>query len=195
MSDTNKFFIHSDTLIKVLTLTDAETEALINVADSAKLTLCRKPPLNPDAAGLSVTANGGGKTKIPIAAHGLVLDGDTPPYVAGDEHVRIQGSRNYEGEADVHSVPDANNIIIDKAFVLEKFTGNESIYFAVKNGHGINLTHGGGDANGYWDGIEPDTLIGLIESQMYYLFVEFVVGASKKTFRVEWPAVYDPNVV
>lgn len=197
MSETNKFFIASDTLIKVLSLRDAETLDYINAINggSAKMTLCRLETKTPKAGEVSVTEAAGAKTKITITAHGLPLDADAPPYAPGDEHVHIQGTRNFDGEADIFSVPDANNIVIDMAFVLEKFKGTEVIYFAVKNGWEIALTHAVGvDPDGYWDGIEPDTLIGLLEKIDYYLFVEFIKGAVKKTFRIKWPAEYDPVV-
>ncbi len=195
MSNEINIFIATDNLIQVTELKDAEDDSYIDDA-TIKMALFEQEPIHPDAEEAAITANEGSKTKIKISGHGLTTD----------DFIYIEGSQNYDSditatpaEYPIDSVPDKDHIIIVAAFVAETFTGDENIYVAVRKGDAwpISLTHEDGDADGYYDGILPDTLKGLTEygssdSIVYYLFVEIVKGTSKRTERLKCRAVYPP---
>lgn len=48
--------------------------------------------------------------------------------------------------------------------------------------------------DGYYSGNLGDDLVGLVERAFYYLFVEIVKDTSKLVCRMEWQAVYYPNL-
>ena len=76
---------------------------------------------------------------------------------------------------------------------MEILTGNEVIYIGIAGGKDIAFTHGGGDADGYYDGVQPDTLEGVYEDQMYYIFQKLINGAATCLHRYHWPAGYYSN--
>ena len=124
----------------------------------------------------------GGDVWLPLRNHGL-KDGDS---------VLIDGSRNYDG-IEVLGVGEKDRIRITAAFVAERFTGEEDVYRILPNGNEIVLTHVGGDDAGYYDGILPKTIDGLIEDENYYLFIVFIKNGIQTLARVYWKAVFYPD--
>jgi len=134
--------------------------------------------------GVAVDA-GGGTVNLPIRTHEL-LDTD---------FIRIEGSQAYDEEYAITSIPDANHIVITATFVAETFTGKEEVYAAVRRTTGTwpeSLVHGGGDADGYYDGNLPDDMIRVIFGDWYYIYVTIISGASKLTLRKKWRALFAP---
>lgn len=187
MSD--KLLIESDNIVTWDGLTDAETGAYVNDADSMLMSLFKKDPLSPKAE--AAVMKGGGEVGIPCTAHGQV---------AGD-FIRIEGSLNYNDELEVQSAT-ADEIVITHDQDAETFTGNERIFIGVPSGNGISLSYVA-DSDGVYKGNIPDTLGGLIEyvgtqtygelteTGLYYLFVEAVKDSARRTKRMALEAAYD----
>ena len=75
-----------------------------------------------DVDGVAVNA-GTGYVDIPIATHGLTT-----------ERIRISGSEYYDGDYEIVSIPDVNNVRIAVKYMAETFTGQEivgSVYTAI----------------------------------------------------------------
>ena len=146
---------------------------------------------NGDVATISGDSDGT-KTSIECTGHGLV----------SSDYIRLAGFINYNGECSIDSIPDIDHLVIAKTHVDEEFVGDEKIYIGVPNGTKISMTHEGGDADGYYDAILPDTLKGVLEytetstlagmvyTGLYYLFVEATKGSSKVTIRLLWQGEY-----
>ena len=77
--------------------------------------------------------------------------------------------------------------------VTEWLTGNERIYVGILQGKNIALTHAGPDADGYYDGIQPDDLEGVFEDATYYLFETITYGGHTVVHKYEWVAGYYKN--
>lgn len=134
-----------------------------------------------ESTGLAaVTANAGAKTKIPMHSDDLT---------ATTGFVRIEGTINYDGQYAIDA-KETGYITIVKAYAAETFTGEENIYIGIVNGKDIALTHVGGDADGYYDGILPDTLIGLLVNVSYYLFIRLFLDPVVVLHRYYWEAKY-----
>lgn len=135
-----------------------------------------------DSTGLAaVTVDADDKAKIPVYSDDLTTN----------DFVRIEGTKNYDGQHAITAV-ETGYITIDPdgGFVAETFTGEENIYIGVVNGDDIALTHEGGDDDGYYDGILPDTLIGLLVNVSYYLFIKLFKDPVVVLHRYYWEANY-----
>ena len=181
-------YISSDNLVTLSGLTDAETDSYVNDA-TVVMSLFSKTTKNPDAG--AAVDKGGGEVGIPCTAHGLA---------AGD-HIRIEGSQNYNDEYTINSV-STDEIVITATYTAETFLGTEVIYVGIANGTNISLSYVAA-SDGDYTGILPDTLERMVEysaSQTYggvtttglfYLFVEAVKDTSRLTKRVSLQAIYD----
>jgi len=137
------------------------------------------------SGGKAVSAAAGADTQLHIPGHCLTTN-DT---------IRILGTRNYDAEIAVKSVVDTDNITIDTAYVAENFNGTEEAYVAIRGALNISLTHGGGDPDGYYDGVLPDTAQKLISGEWYYLFLKVVDGAAIVLHRLKWTAEFYPYAI
>jgi hypothetical protein len=182
-------YISTDNVVTWSELKDAETDAYDNAA-TLTMSLFKKVPLNPIAAGPAVL-KGGGLVGIPCTAHGLIEN----------DYIRIEGSQNYNDEFTVHADTTANEIVITHTQDAETFLGTERIFIGIADGTNVPLPYTG--TPGLYRGTLPDTLQRMIEytasqtygelseTGKYYLFVEAVNGASRTTKRVPLEAIYD----
>ena len=84
-------------------------------------------------------------------------------------------------------------VTITATMVSEIFTGEEKIYIGILQGKDISLTHVGGDADGYYDGIQLSTLEGVIEGVVYNLIETITYGGHTVRHRYQWAANYYEN--
>lgn len=172
----NYLYPENDLLLQETDVKDIETDTLINTA-TIKASICKDPPLNPNAA--VAVDKGGGKVGIPCTAHGL----------ADETKIIIIGTVNYDGSNEVDNTSSENEIVITDAFVAETFNGNEEIYSGIKNGFEISLTHEEGDADGYYDGILPNTM-SLTNNLWYWRIIEILIDAVKAYKLRKMKAIY-----
>ncbi len=118
------FWIDTDNVITVTGLTNVETDSYVADASLTMGLFYTETVLNPDAV---VAVDGtGGKTNIPVTAHGLTTV----------DYIHIFGTLNYDGEYQITSIPDADTIQITQTYVAETFTGEELIKQAVRRSSG-----------------------------------------------------------
>ncbi len=131
--------------------------------------------------GRSITDSGDAKTKLAILGHGL----------SSSDYIKIVGSRLYNGEFPIDSIVDSQHFIIDEAFVLEFFTGDEVVYVGIENGTNISLDYIAA-SNGNYEGYLPDTLLKMVEGDWYYLFIDIFepTNSVRLTYALKWNAVY-----
>jgi hypothetical protein len=134
---------------------------------------------------------GAGKVGLPVVTHDAI---------SGD-HIRIEGTINYDGTYTVDATTSANEIVVTAAYVAETFTGLEEIYIGISGGTELTLSYVAA-SNGLYRGILPDTLKGLAEYEeldtslgsvyagVYWLFVTSVSGAYQRMDRIECHAVH-----
>lgn len=139
-----------------------------------------------DSTGMAVVLLGGGQVKIPMATHGLTTD----------DFIRIESSKNYNNQYDIDAIDAgaAGYVTITATNVAESFHGDEPIYIGVGGGKDIILTHEGGDADGYYDGIQPDTLQEVIEANLYFVFEKIEYAGNVILHRYHWMADYYDNL-
>lgn len=182
-------YISTDNVVTWSELKDSETDAYENAA-TLTMSLFKKTPLTPIAAGPAVD-KGGGKVGIPCTAHGLT----------SADYIRIEGSQNYNDEYAVDATSTANEIVITAAYVAETFLETERIFIGIADGTNISLPYTG--TPGLYRGVLQDTMQRLIEytatptfgeiteTGLYYLFIEAVKGASRTTKRIALEGKYD----
>lgn len=120
------------------------------------------------------------------------------------EMVRVEGSDNYNDELVIYQVRK-NKVVVSATYVAELFTGNEQVYVGVEDGTNISLAYVAASSGNY-RGILPDTLKnlrlyeseqtvteGLVETGLFYLFIEAIHDSSRTTKRIEATAVYDSS--
>lgn len=144
-----------------------------------------------NATGFAVSLLGGGQVKIPMNTIGLAV---------GD-FIRIESSKKYDGQYDIDAVvvnPYDGWITITATNVAETFKGTEVIYIGINGGKDIAFAHDPvgppPDADGYYDGLQPDTLEGVFENEEYFLFEKIVFGAVTVLHRYHWNAGYYSNL-
>jgi len=118
--------------------------------------------------------------KIRIKDHGLTVI----------DWVRIEGTLNYDGEYQLQAVGE-DFIEITHAFEAERFTGDELVYVGVRNGKSIPMTHEEGDEPGFYDGVLPSTLKGLIVHAYYWRILSIIDTGIVLTTRQRCKAMYD----
>ena len=140
-----------------------------------------------DSTGFAVVLLGGGQVKIPMPTTGLTTN----------DFVRIEGTKHYNGQFDVDAVDvgQAGYITITAVNVAESLTSDEPIYIGIGDGKDLALTHGGGDADGYYDGNQPDTLEGIFDATTYFVFVEITYAGNVVLHRYQWQAGYYDNLL
>lgn len=138
-----------------------------------------------DSTGLVCVQLGGGQVKIPMNTVGLTTN----------DFIRIESSKNYNDQFDIDAIDAGQDgyVTITAVNVAETFTGRERIYVGIGGGKDIALTHVGGDADGFYDGVQPDTLEGIYEGSTYYLFEKIVFGGNISLHRYQWTADYYSN--
>lgn len=139
-----------------------------------------------DSTGLVCIQLGGGQVKVPMNSVGLTTS----------DFIRIESSKNYNDQYDIDAIDAGQDgyVTITATNVAETFTGNERIYIGIGQGKDISLTHVGGDEDGYYDGIQPDTLEGVYEGASYYLFKKIVFGGNTSLHRYKFVADYYSNL-
>ncbi len=139
-----------------------------------------------DSTGLAVVLLGGGQVKIPMNTVGLTTS----------DFIRIESSKKYNGQFDIDALDAGLDgyVTITAVNVAETFTGNEVVYIGIADGKDIALTHVGGDADGYYDGIQPDTLEGVYHGAEYYLFEKITYAGNTMLHRYKWTADYYSNL-
>ena len=139
-----------------------------------------------DSTGLAVVLLGGGQIKIPMNTVGLTTN----------DFIRIESSKNYNDQFDIVAIDagQAGYVTITAVNVAESLTGNEVIYIGIGGGKDIAFAHVGGDADGYYDATQPDTLEGVYETKAYYVFEKIVYGATVSLHRYQWVADYYSNL-
>ncbi len=140
-----------------------------------------------DSTGLAVVLLGGGQVKIPMDTVGLTTN----------DFIRIESTKNYNGQFDIDALDAglAGYVTITAVNVAESFTGNEVIYIGISGGKDIGFTHDGGDADGYYDAIQPDTLGGVYHGAEYYLFQRIDYAGNVMLHRYQWTADYYSNLI
>ena len=138
-----------------------------------------------DSTGLAVVLLGGGQVKIPMNTVGLTTD----------HFVRIESSKHYNLQFDIDALDAGLDgyVTVTAANVAETFTGNEVIYIGIVGAKDIAFTHGGGDADGYYDAIQPDTLQGVYHGADYFLFEKITYAGNVILHRYNWTADYYSN--
>ncbi len=138
-----------------------------------------------DSTGLAAVLLGGGQVKIPMNTVGLTTD----------DFVRIESTKKYNGQFDIDALDAGQDgyVTITAVNVAETFTGNEVVYIGIAGGKDIAITHEGGDADGYYDGIQPDTLESVYENSKYYLFEKITYAGNILLHRYHWAADYYTN--
>ena len=139
-----------------------------------------------DSTGLVCVQLGGGQVKIPMNTVGLTTD----------DFIRVESSKHYNDQFDIDAIDAGQDgyVTITATNEAETFTGNEVIYIGIGGGKDIALTHVGGDADGYYDGIQPDTLESVYEGSMYYLFEKITYAGNVLLHRYNWVAAYYDNL-
>lgn len=125
------------------------------------------------------TANEGAKTKLRIRRHTLTTD----------SYIYIQGSVNYDGYHTPSAV-ELDKITIDVAFVAEDTMGDEVVFEGISGATNISLTHEEGDAEGYYDGILPDDMVGLVNDNYYWRIILITKATSILTVKQRCRAIY-----
>ena len=131
---------------------------------------------------IAISAAAGAKTQIPMNTTGLTTN----------DFIRLESTKNYNGQYDIDAIEDGLVTIVEP-YIAEIFTGNEVIYIGIGGGKDIALTHVGGDADGYYDGIQPDTLEGVYHGADYFLFEKITYAGNVILHRYNWPADYYSN--
>ncbi len=128
-----------------------------------------------DSTGLAVVLLGGGQVKIPMDTVGLTTN----------DFIRIESSKNYNDQFDIDALDagQAGYVTITAVNVAESLTGDEPIYIGIGGGKDIAFAHVGGDADGYYDATQPDTLEGVYETKPYYVFEKIVYGPTVSLHR------------
>lgn len=139
-----------------------------------------------DSTGLAAVLLGGGQVKIPMNTVGLTTS----------DFIRIESTKKYNEQFDIDAIDagQAGYVTITATNTAETFTGNEVVYIGIVEGKDISLTHIGGDADGYYDGIQPDTLEGVYHNASYYLFEKIVYAGNVILHRYYWVADYYSNL-
>ena len=131
------------------------------------------------------------KVGIPVIAH----------EVSAGDHIRIEGTKNYDGTYTVDATTSEDEIVVESAYTAETMSGRESLLVGIENGIDITLTSDGEDTGGY-SGILPDTLKGIIEYAevetsrgtntigTYELYIIITKDTTKRTDRIDAHAVY-----
>lgn len=125
------------------------------------------------------TANAGAKTKLHIRRHTLTTS----------SYIYIQGSVNYDGYHTPSAV-ELDKITIDVPYVAEDTTGDEVVFEGVSGATDISLTHEEGDADGYYNGILPDDMVGLVNDNYYWRIILITKDTSVLTVKQRCRAVY-----
>lgn len=140
----------------------------------------------------------------PGAYVGIPIDNNGLAQSMVGEMIRIEGSDNFNIEVAIYEVRK-NKVVFGGTYVEELFTGNELVFVGVEDGTNIALAYVAA-SNGVYRGILPDTLKnlqvydsqqtvseGLVETGLFYLFIEAIKGTSRTTKRIECTAVFDSS--
>ena len=140
----------------------------------------------------------------PGAYVGIPIDNNGLAQSMVGEKIRIEGSDNFNDEQTIYQVRK-NKIVFGGTYTEELFTGNELVYIGVEDGTNIALAYVAA-SNGIYRGILPDTLKnlqvydsqqtvseGLVETGLFYLFIEAIKDTSRTTKRIECKAVFDSS--
>jgi len=135
-----------------------------------------------DSTGLAVVLLGGGQVKIPMNTVGLTTA----------DFIRIESSKKYDEQYDIDAVDagQAGYVTITAVNNAETLTGLEAVYLGIGNGKDLAFTHAGGDADGYYDAIQPAALEGVYNGSAYYLIAKLLHGGSTVLHRYSWTAGY-----
>lgn len=132
-----------------------------------------------DSTGAETGADDDSETKLRIRNHGKV---------AGD-YIYIQGTVEYDGFHTISSV-ELDKITIPVAFAAEKFIGEEPVFVGVEGGTDISLTHEEGDDDGYYDGILPEDMVGLVNDDYYWRTILITKDTSILFVKQRCRAIY-----
>jgi len=150
------WWIDTDNVISVRGLRNVITQDYVNTATVTGI-LYALPALHPEG---SAVDKGAGAVGIPCTAHGL----------AADESIRIERTKNYNGEYIVVGIT-ANEIIINATYRPETFTGDEFIYKAIVGRVGAPITFTYETAsNGNYNGKIPSDAP-LLQEESYMLCI------------------------
>ena len=140
-----------------------------------------------DSTGLAVVLLGGGQVKIPMNTTGLTTD----------DYIRIESSKHYNDQFDIDAIDvgQAGYVTITAVNVAESMRGDEPIYIGIGGGKDIALTHVGGDPDGYYDGIQPDTLENVFDGKQYFVFEKITYAGNIMLHRYQWEAAYYANLL
>ena len=139
----------------------------------------------------AAASKGSGKVGLPVVKHDA----------ASGNHIRIEGTVNYDGTYTVDATTSENEIVVTATYVAETFTGLEDVYIGITGGTEVTLTYVTA-SNGTYRGTLPYTLKGLQEYEeldtslgsvfagIYWLFVKCVSGAYQRMDRIECHTVY-----
>jgi hypothetical protein len=146
----------------------------------------------------AVTDKGTGKVGLPVIRHDCNL--------AGGDYIRIEGTKNYDGEYTVDAATEEDEIVVTATYVAETFTGRETLYIGIVNGTNLSLTYVA-TSDGDYEGLLPNNLKGLIENELidtsrgtvevgvYWLFVKSTdpdpTPDVQRVKRIEYKAKWD----
>ena len=133
---------------------------------------------------------GSGKVGLPVVKHDA----------ASGNHIRIEGTINYDGTYTVDATTSANEIVITATYAAETFNGLEEVYIGITGGTELTLSYVGA-SNGIYRGTLPyslkglqeykeiDTSLGSVFAGIYWLFVKCISGSNQRLDRLECHAV------
>ena len=134
----------------------------------------------------AVDDKGAGKVGLPVIRHDCSL--------AGGDYIRIEGTKNYDGEYTTDAATAEDEIVITATYVAETLSGRETLYIGIENGTNLSLSYVAA-SDGDYEGTLPNGLKGLVEDEAYWLFVKSVdpdpTPDVQRVKRIEYKAKWD----